>query len=70
MVLEVKSLDCGYGRGPVIRGVDLIVDDGEVTALMGPIGAGKSTLIKCVLGVASSSEAAYALMVSIHGDES
>jgi iron complex transport system ATP-binding protein len=52
MVLEVKSLDCGYGKKPVIRGVDLVVDDGEVTALMGPVGAGKSTLIKCMLGVA------------------
>ncbi|MFP3195698.1 MAG: ATP-binding cassette domain-containing protein [Caldivirga sp.] len=63
MVLEVKSLDCGYGRGLVVKGMDLVIDNGEVTALMGPIGAGKSTVIKCILGVARRFRAAYALMV-------
>jgi len=60
MVLEVKSLDCGYGRGLVVKGMDLVIDNGEVTAF---IGAGKSTVIKCILGVARRFRAAYALMV-------
>ncbi len=47
----------------MVKGMDLVIDNGEVTALMGPIGAGKSTVIKCILGVARRFRAAYALMV-------
>ncbi|MGB9622509.1 MAG: ATP-binding cassette domain-containing protein, partial [Candidatus Bathyarchaeia archaeon] len=47
MVIEIKSLECGYGRKPIIAGVDFALDDGEILSLLGPIGSGKSTLIKC-----------------------
>jgi iron complex transport system ATP-binding protein len=52
MVIEIKSLECGYGRKPIIAGVDFALDDGEILSLLGPIGSGKSTLIKCILGTA------------------
>jgi zinc transport system ATP-binding protein len=42
----------GYDGRPVVRRVDLVVDRGEVVALLGPNGSGKSTLVRGVLGLA------------------
>jgi len=42
--VEFVDVSFSYGREPVLVGVDLIVHPGEVVALVGPTGAGKSTL--------------------------
>ena len=49
-LLEVKSLESGYGRLPILHGIDLHVDDGELVAVIGPNGAGKSTLLQSIAG--------------------
>jgi ABC-type branched-subunit amino acid transport system ATPase component len=49
--LYVKNLRAGYGPVDVVRDVDLEVADGEVVALLGPNGVGKTTLLKAVTGV-------------------
>jgi ABC-type sugar transport system ATPase subunit len=41
----------GYGAGPVLDGVDLVVASGEVVSVVGRNGSGKSTLIKAVMGL-------------------
>ncbi|MHB8465557.1 MAG: ABC transporter ATP-binding protein [Acidimicrobiales bacterium] len=47
--VEVRDVAFAYGEGePVLSGVDLTVADGERLALVGPTGAGKSTLAKLV----------------------
>ena len=51
--LEVRGLHAGYGSAEVLFGVDLSVARGEVLALMGRNGMGKSTLIRAVLGLTS-----------------
>jgi neutral amino acid transport system ATP-binding protein len=51
MILEVDSLEAGYGETLVLRGLSLRVDDGQVVAIIGPNGAGKSTLLKTVYGL-------------------
>ncbi|MCU0620809.1 MAG: ABC transporter ATP-binding protein [Gemmatimonadales bacterium] len=49
--LEVRGLRKAFGRLVALRGVDLTVETGRVTAIVGPNAAGKSTLIKCLLGL-------------------
>jgi branched-chain amino acid transport system ATP-binding protein len=50
MRLEVRHLSAGYERLEVVRDVDLTVGDGEWIALVGAVGAGKSTLMRAVAG--------------------
>ncbi|MCC6608790.1 MAG: ABC transporter ATP-binding protein [Burkholderiales bacterium] len=50
-LLSVRGLDAWYGRAQVLYGVDLEVGDGEVVALMGRNGAGKSTTMKAIMGL-------------------
>jgi len=50
-VLEVAGLTAGYGPAEVLFGVDLRLARGEVVALMGRNGAGKSTTLKAVMGL-------------------
>ena len=50
-MLEVKALDAGYGRAQVLFGIDLEVNAGEVVALLGRNGAGKSTTLKAIMGL-------------------
>lgn len=49
-MLEVRSLHAGYGRVPVLHGVDLTVAAGEVMLVLGANGAGKSTLLRSIAG--------------------
>jgi branched-chain amino acid transport system ATP-binding protein len=51
MLLDVKSIDAGYGAVPVLRGVSMHVEDGEVIAVLGSNGAGKSTLNRVLSGL-------------------
>ena len=50
-MLSVEKLDAFYGRAQILFGVDLQVGRGEVVALMGRNGAGKSTTIRSVMGL-------------------
>jgi len=49
--LEARALDFGYPRHPVEHGVTLVLHAGEVVALLGPNGGGKTTLFKTMLGL-------------------
>ncbi|MBU8539344.1 ABC transporter ATP-binding protein [Falsiroseomonas tokyonensis] len=50
-VLEVSGVTAGYGPAEVLFGVDLTLERGEVAALMGRNGAGKSTTMKAIMGL-------------------
>ncbi|MDP6604126.1 MAG: ABC transporter ATP-binding protein [Rhodospirillales bacterium] len=50
-LLDVNGLDVAYGGAQALFGVGLEVDRGEVVALLGRNGAGKSTMLKCVMGL-------------------
>jgi branched-chain amino acid transport system ATP-binding protein len=49
--IVVRNVDAGYGAVRVLHGVSIEVRDGETVALLGTNGNGKSTLIKCIMGM-------------------
>lgn len=54
MLLEVSGLEASYGASQALFGVDLAIDDGEVVALLGRNGMGKTTTIRSILGLLRS----------------
>ncbi len=50
--LSVRGLSKRFGRAEVVRGVDLEVARGEIVALLGPNGGGKTTILRCIAGLA------------------
>ena len=50
-MLKVRGLDTHYGESQVLFGVSLDVAQGEVVALLGPSGAGKTTTLRSILGL-------------------
>jgi branched-chain amino acid transport system ATP-binding protein len=49
--LTLSAIDAGYGSVRVLEGVSLSVAPGETVVLLGTNGNGKSTLMKCVMGM-------------------
>ncbi|MFD1928061.1 amino acid ABC transporter ATP-binding protein [Sporosarcina siberiensis] len=47
-VIEIENLKKTFGDNPVLRGIDLSVNESEVVVIMGPSGSGKSTLLRCI----------------------
>ncbi|MFD7652793.1 ABC transporter ATP-binding protein [Actinosynnema sp. NPDC059797] len=51
MSVVIEGLTAGYGRTPVLDGLDLAVAPGELVVVAGPSGCGKSTLLRAVAGL-------------------
>ncbi|WP_170222795.1 amidase [Marimonas lutisalis] len=54
-LLQVSGMRAGYGRVPVLHGIDLSVEDGEILGILGHNGMGKSTLLKALMGIIPAS---------------
>nr|WP_151633926.1 ABC transporter ATP-binding protein [Noviherbaspirillum aerium] len=61
-LLDVQSLNAWYGAAQILFNVDLNVRRGEVVALMGRNGAGKSTTLKAIMGLLPKRRAQMAFM--------
>lgn len=61
-VVDVNGVKKSYRRKAVLRGLDLVVEPGEVCALLGKNGAGKTTLIRILLGLAFPDEGAVTVV--------
>lgn len=49
-ILEIKGLSGGYGRVPILHGIEFSVAENEVVGILGHNGMGKSTLLKTLMG--------------------
>ena len=50
-ILEIKDLKKSFGDTPILQGLSLEVQKGEVVVILGPSGCGKSTLLRCINGL-------------------
>lgn len=66
MLLEIKNLHASVEDKPVLKGLNLQLNPGEVHAIMGPNGSGKSTLSKVVAGHPSYHVTEGELLYDIH----
>src|SRR6185436_14393425 len=47
----IRRVEKFFGSTPIIRGVDIDMEDGQFTVLVGPSGCGKSTLLRMIAGL-------------------
>jgi len=50
-LLQVSGIECGYGSGKVLDGVSMTMERGEIVALIGRNGVGKTTLMRALIGL-------------------
>ena len=50
ILLQLKNIAVSYGGVKALDGVDVEIDEGEIVALIGENGAGKSTILKAIFG--------------------
>ena len=48
VVIRAEGVEKRYGSTPVLKGIDLVVKQGEVLCIIGPSGSGKSTFLRCI----------------------
>ena len=47
-ILELKNLEKNFAENRVLKGVDLLAEQGDVISIIGSSGSGKSTLLRCI----------------------
>lgn len=55
-MISISALHKSYGNFQVLKGIDLTIQDGSVLGLVGPNACGKTTLMKCLLGLSHFSK--------------
>ena len=55
MLLELERLEAGYGASPVLFGIDLAIEAGEMVTLLGRNGMGKTTTVRALMGLTRAS---------------
>ncbi len=55
VALSIENLEVVYGKAKSVKGVSLSVESGQIIAIIGPVGAGKSTIFDAIFGLNTSS---------------
>ncbi len=50
-LIDVRGLRGGYGKTPILQGIDLAVKRGEIVGVIGRNGVGKTTMMRCLIGL-------------------
>ena len=50
-IIEIKNLSAGYDNRTVLHDINLTIYERDFLGIIGPNGGGKTTLIKCILGL-------------------
>jgi len=64
-ILSMDGVHVSYGNTPILRDIDLAIEDGETVGIMGRNGVGKTTLMKTVIGLLMPDEGT----ITYNGDE-
>lgn len=56
VVVDVRNVHYGFGRREIFSGLDIVVKRGRITAIMGPSGTGKTTLLRLITGQMAPAE--------------
>ena len=60
-LLEVNNIEAAYGAVQALRGVSLKVEQGQIVALLGANGAGKTTVLKAISGIVEPRQGSVSL---------
>ena len=55
-MIRIENLSKKFGKNRVLKNINLTIEEGKVTAIVGPNGSGKTTLIKSILGLVKPTE--------------
>jgi phospholipid/cholesterol/gamma-HCH transport system ATP-binding protein len=61
-IIEIKDLKKSYGDNHVLKGFNMILNEGENLVIMGKSGSGKSVMIKCLIGLENLDEGSIVIM--------
>ena len=64
-ILEIKNLVVSYGGIEAVKGIDIVVPEGQIVTLIGANGAGKSTTLKAIAGLVKPKDAS----ITFQGEE-
>lgn len=60
-MLEIKNLNKSFGNRTILKNINLTVKDGEVLAIVGQSGAGKTTMLRCITGLETADSGQFLL---------
>ncbi len=64
-MLRISGLHAFYGESHILHGIDLVVGEGELVTLLGRNGAGRTTILKSIIGLVGSRSGS----ITVHGTE-